>query len=267
MFFCKPCIQGHLNDLAHNLEKLTCPVCATELSLDQFVSTEENEKVANSIDVDIKHESKMDIDEVISPNTYGSKIVALVDQLKITLAADPTNKIIVFSQWAGVIEMIAKALKMVKIHYLVLEGRKKDQAIQDFRTNPLSRIMLMTMKNGSGAAGLTLTIANYCYIMDPTIHIGLEDQAIARLHRIGQKRNVSVIRLIIRGSVEEKLREIQNRKRAQMYAQKGTTLITKFTPVDDSDNLSFNDICEILNINPERRQMLIDQQKRNIPFL
>ena len=78
-----------------------------------------------------------------------------------------------------------------------------------------ANILLLSMRSGgfSGAAGLTLTVANYCFILDPAWNPSLEDQAVARISRIGQKKKTTVYRLIVNNTVEDRVVEIANRKR------------------------------------------------------
>ena len=78
-----------------------------------------------------------------------------------------------------------------------------------------ANILLLSMRSGgfSGAAGLTLTVANYCFILDPAWNPSLEDQAVARISRIGQKKKTTIYRLIVNNTVEDRVVEIANRKR------------------------------------------------------
>ena len=74
----------------------------------------------------------------------------------------------------------------------------------------------MSLKNREGAAGLTLTVADTVYLLEPCLNFGLEDQGIARIHRIGQARPTAVVRLIVKDTIEEKLLAIQQRKRGNV---------------------------------------------------
>ena len=78
-----------------------------------------------------------------------------------------------------------------------------------------ANVLLLSMRSGgfSGAAGLTLTAANHAFILDPAWNPALEDQAVARINRIGQKRPTTIWRLRVEGTVEDHVADIADRKR------------------------------------------------------
>ena len=80
-----------------------------------------------------------------------------------------------------------------------------------------ANVLLLSIRSGgfSGTAGLTLTVANHCFMLDPVWNPGLEDQAIARISRIGQKKKTTVYRLIVNNTVEDGVCEIASRKRSK----------------------------------------------------
>lgn len=82
-----------------------------------------------------------------------------------------------------------------------------------FRNDPESTVLLVSMRSGGGAAGLTLTMATYGFILEPSLNVGIEDQAVGRLHRIGQRRDVTVYRLLTNNTIEGKIIEMQAQKR------------------------------------------------------
>ncbi|MBK7224727.1 MAG: SWF/SNF helicase family protein [Saprospiraceae bacterium] len=79
-----------------------------------------------------------------------------------------------------------------------------------FNSDPDIKIFLMSLK--AGGVGLNLTVANYVFILDPWWNPFAENQAIARAHRIGQTQKVNVIRFISKGSIEEKIIQLQQQK-------------------------------------------------------
>lgn len=84
-----------------------------------------------------------------------------------------------------------------------MKQHQRADNIASFTTDPSIKILLLSMK--SGAAGLNLVCANYCFIMDPALNSAAEEQAIDRLHRIGQTRPVIVKRFIIKDTIEERI--------------------------------------------------------------
>ncbi len=90
------------------------------------------------------------------------------------------------------------------------EGRKR--AVQQFQEEDDTRVFLISLK--AGGVGLTLTAADYVYLVDPWWNPAAEQQAIDRSHRIGQDKKVFAYRMICKDTVEEKILQLQERKRS-----------------------------------------------------
>src|SRR5207237_3814839 len=101
-----------------------------------------------------------------------------------------------------------------KITYEYLDGRTRDRAakVEHFQNDPDCKLFLISLK--AGGLGLNLTAAEYVFLLDPWWNPAVEAQAIDRTHRIGQTRPVFAYRLIARDTVEEKVLELQQTKRA-----------------------------------------------------
>lgn len=121
------------------------------------------------------------------------------------------HQVLVFSQFVSFLERIDTALKQRGISCLLLEGktRKREEMIAKFRRGEES-VFLISLK--AGGVGLTLTEADYVYIMDPWWNPSVEAQAINRAHRIGQDRAVNVYRLVAQDTIEEKVCQLQAHK-------------------------------------------------------
>ncbi|KAL6830835.1 SNF2 family N-terminal domain-containing protein [Trichoderma sp. SZMC 28015] len=123
-------------------------------------------------------------------------------------------KCVVFSSWRTTLEIIEVGLKHACIPCLRFDGKvaQKDRhaVIERFRKDPTIRVLLVTLS--CGAVGLTLTEASRAYLMEPHWNPTLEDQALARIHRIGQMKEVNTIRFIVRDSFEERVVELQKSK-------------------------------------------------------
>ena len=220
--FCSECITGHVQ---HGGGKNTCPLCRTELTADDILpidptASDPDEQAAAA-------EARADNADLLSEciGDWGTKISALVTDIKRQLRANPaTFKAVVFSAWNQFIALIEKAFGENGIPFVTLLGStdKRATSLDDFRKpiNPADlaqpRIMLMSLKNREGAAGLTLTMADHVYLMEPCLNFGLEDQGVARIHRIGQTRPTKIVRIIVKDSIEEKLIRVQQRKRANV---------------------------------------------------
>ncbi|MCG7857271.1 SNF2 family helicase [Flavihumibacter sediminis] len=139
-----------------------------------------------------------------------SKIEVLMEQIE---SKSGQHKILVFSQFVSMLELIAKELDKSGIVYETLTGatRNREAAVDRFQHDPRVRVFLLSLK--AGGVGLNLTAASYVYLVDPWWNPAVESQAIDRAYRIGQHKNVQAIRLICPGTVEEKMMQLQQSKK------------------------------------------------------
>jgi superfamily II DNA or RNA helicase len=123
------------------------------------------------------------------------------------------HKALVFSQFTSLLAIVKKQLDERKIQYEYLDGKTKNrqERVEHFQGDDNCRLFLVSLK--AGGLGLNLTAAEYVYLLDPWWNPAVEAQAIDRTHRIGQLRQVFAYRIITRGTVEEKVLELQNTKR------------------------------------------------------
>lgn len=94
-----------------------------------------------------------------------------------------------------------------------LSLKERTSVLADFAVKDYSRQKILLLSLKAGGVGLNLTCASHAYMMDPWWSPSMEDQAIDRLHRIGQTNSVKVMRFIIQDSIEEKMLRIQEKKR------------------------------------------------------
>ncbi len=125
------------------------------------------------------------------------------------------HKALVFSQFTSMLKLIRAALEERGIPYLYLDGsvaaEERRRAVAKFQEEEDTRIFLISLK--AGGVGLTLTAADYVYLVDPWWNPAVEQQAIDRSHRIGQEKKVFAYRMICRDTVEEKILQLQERKK------------------------------------------------------
>ncbi len=143
------------------------------------------------------------------PDIPSSKLDALVERIA-ELAAEG-HRALVFSQFTSYLALVTAALDRHAIGYSYLDGstRRREQAIDGFRTGD-DPVFLISLK--AGGFGLTLTEADYVFLLDPWWNPAAEAQAVDRTHRIGQDRPVNVYRMIAAGTIEEKVVALQERK-------------------------------------------------------
>ncbi|MCB2408049.1 DEAD/DEAH box helicase [Hymenobacter lucidus] len=140
-----------------------------------------------------------------------AKLEALVEEIS---SKAPYHKILVFSQFVGMLNLVRQELQARAIPFAYLTGQTKDRAaaVADFQQNDAVRVFLISLK--AGGTGLNLTEADYVYLVDPWWNPAVESQAIDRSHRLGQTRKVVAVRLICPGTVEEKIMQLQEAKQA-----------------------------------------------------
>ena len=144
---------------------------------------------------------------------------AHVGSAKIEYLADRLDEIVplghqalVFSQFTSFLERIRHMLERRGISVVQLDGstRGRAEVIEKFRSGE-AQVFLISLK--AGGSGLTLTEADYVYVMDPWWNPAAEEQAIDRAHRIGQTKKVNVYRMVATDTIEAKVVELQDRKR------------------------------------------------------
>ncbi|MGB0524506.1 MAG: SNF2-related protein [Flammeovirgaceae bacterium] len=123
------------------------------------------------------------------------------------------HKVLIFSQFVGMLNLIRKQMERKGIEYSYLDGqtRNREEVVADFQTNPDKRVFLISLK--AGGVGLNLTAADYVFLVDPWWNPAVEQQAIDRTHRIGQTQNVFAYKMICKDTVEEKILKLQQKKK------------------------------------------------------
>jgi SNF2 family DNA or RNA helicase len=141
-----------------------------------------------------------------------AKLDLLVPRLVETL--EEGHKALVFSQFTSFLALLRAQLDERRVAYEYLDGRTRDRQarVARFQNDPDCGLFLISLK--AGGVGLNLTAADYVFILDPWWNPAAEAQAVDRSHRIGQSRNVFAYRLIAKDTVEERVLELQQRKRA-----------------------------------------------------
>jgi SNF2 family DNA or RNA helicase/predicted nucleic acid-binding Zn finger protein len=141
-----------------------------------------------------------------------SKISACIELLKDSIEND--DKVLVFSQFTSVLRNIGEILDKEKIDYNYLDGQTKAierlKLVDEFNENNNKKVFLISLK--AGGTGLNLTSANTVIHFDPWWNPSVENQASDRAHRLGQRGVVKVLKLIAKGTIEEKIVNLQESK-------------------------------------------------------
>jgi SWI/SNF-related matrix-associated actin-dependent regulator of chromatin subfamily A3 len=191
--YCYPCIERVI-ETQHK-----CPMCRSELkSVDQLVrpAAEAN--------------TQLDIDE----NESSSKIETLLQILGASRNKDPTTKTVIFSQWTTFIDVVQVQLAKHGFKFVRIDGsmppHARDASVAALENDPECTILLASLAVCS--VGLNLVAANQAILADTWWAPAIEQQAIDRIHRLGQKKETTVFRLVMNGSIEEEVLKIQEEK-------------------------------------------------------
>lgn len=143
---------------------------------------------------------------------YGNDSAKLEELMQQIETIGPKQKILIFSQFVTMLDLIKARFDQEKIKYAYLTGqtRNRQEQVDLFQEDEDTRIFLISIK--AGGSGLNLTKAEYVFIVDPWWNPAVENQAIDRAYRIGQENKVIAIRLITPDSIEEKIVELQGQK-------------------------------------------------------
>ena len=197
--FCADCIEKVI-DAQHK-----CPMCRAEL-LDKTMLLQPSASFGEGSGEDIL----LDID----PETTSSKIEALIQILKAS-DSEGSTKTVVFSQWTSFLDIVECQLHKHGLNFTRLDGKmsasRRDAAIELLNTDPSCKILLASLAVCS--VGLNLVAANNVILADSWWAPAIENQAIDRVHRLGQTRDCKVLRLVVEGTIEEEVLEIQAEKR------------------------------------------------------
>ncbi|KAI8149543.1 SNF2 family N-terminal domain-containing protein [Fennellomyces sp. T-0311] len=162
-----------------------------------------------------------------------SKINKVLELLDETRRQYPREKTIIFSQFTSMLDLMEEQLQRSGFKYCRYDGSMsnllRERNLDALRTDPECTVMLISLKCGS--LGLNLTAANHVILMDVWWNPAVEEQAIDRVHRIGQRLPVRVVRLVIDGTIEQKIIQLQQKKAQMVQGALGDGMIknTKLT--------------------------------------
>ena len=272
--FCSQCVMALIarsskgsssNDMR---KKIMCPTCRNSILVSEIAYADDNilkeqqqeeenaqgiakadEGVeANGIQMDF------DLEDIRIKGSFGSKLEAVVRRVLSILFKDPTAKILVFSEWHDVLELLAHALVANTVQYVYVKGKSgMSKALKQFKLRGApglvgvgASVLMLPVK--LGANGLNLIEAQHVILIEPLLDPAKEAQAFGRVDRIGQTKQTHVHRFIVRSTVEEKV-YLLAKQRASMYSimgfptTRGGRSGSKFS---EEQSLTVKDIKELL---------------------
>lgn len=180
-------------------------------------------------------------DERLDVAGKGPKIEMLLHTIK---QMQDDEKGVVFSQWTAYLDLIGDALREAGYKFTRIDGsmttEARTQALEDLNHDDECRFILCSLK--AAGVGINCTRANYCYMMDPWWNASIENQAIDRVHRLGQARPVHVFRFVMKNTIEERMLKVQEAK-----ATLGKGTMTKLSAAEEkvAKVTSLKDLFEI----------------------
>jgi DNA repair protein RAD16 len=265
--FCRVCVEEYMESLPMEADA-TCPVCEKPLTIDLTTtkcSSNSNSNSNSNSKAEAEAESELDriletqwttqqiqtkkkilsryhkhsilhrLSDLQSFQT-STKIEALMQELEHLKIRDPCGKAIVFSQFVNMLDIIQHRLTLGGIKCVKLSGNMsmdvRDQTLKAFREDSSITVFLISLK--AGGVALNLTVASHIFLMDPWWNPAAENQAIDRVHRLGQFKPVQATRFIIAGTVEERILKLQEKKQLVFEGTVGANVsaLTRLTEED-----------------------------------
>jgi superfamily II DNA or RNA helicase len=151
--------------------------------------------------------------QLVDPTLHRQTSVKIETLMDIIANDLGNHNALIFSQFTTMLDLIRKELDKNNIPYAYLDGSTRDRkaAVEHFEKNDHIQLFLISLKAGN--TGLNLIKADYVYLVDPWWNPAVEAQAIDRTHRIGQVKNVFAYRMICKNTIEEKILELQGKKK------------------------------------------------------
>lgn len=200
--YCRDCIA---QVISNQQEQARCPLCRGQIRSSELVefSAEELEEEEGS-----SH----------NPNTWrsSSKVEALMSNLLALRDSDSSIKSLVVSQFTRFLTLLEVPLREHGFSFVRLDGtmnqKRRAQVIQEFQSSAPDSPLIMLLSLKAGGVGLNLTAASQVFMMEPAWNPATEDQCVDRCYRLGQTRDVTVTKFIVKNSVEENMVAIQRQK-------------------------------------------------------
>eukprot|EP00979_Chaetoceros_neogracilis_P000282 scaffold74_cov277-Chaetoceros_neogracile.AAC.11 len=233
--FCRSCLRDSLDRkkrVSHSNHG-ECPICAEEVADDDIICTQADPAPRDTSSVrrfeqSASKENELNARDILESALKGkssSKILAIVRELEFIWDEDPGTKVLIFSQYLGMFDLLQREFTKRRMTFLRLDGKMslndRRRTVKQFNSSSVTTldengkerglVLLASMK--ACGVGLNLTAASSVFIVDPWWNHALESQCINRIHRIGQTAaKVRVRKFIVTDSVEEKIVKMQERK-------------------------------------------------------
>uniref|UniRef100_A0A803NY48 E3 ubiquitin-protein ligase SHPRH n=1 Tax=Cannabis sativa TaxID=3483 RepID=A0A803NY48_CANSA len=239
-----------------------CPTCREHTDVGNIAYVDDSQSdSSNSSMIDTIEGLESSAAAIVVQGSYGTKIEAVTRRILWIKSKDPRAKVLVFSSWHDVLDVIEHAFTANSITYIRMKGgRKSHVAISEFRGQKSSpkgkkkkpsqnpeeqsvQVLLLLIQHG--ANGLNLLEAQHVVLVEPLLNPAAEAQAISRVHRIGQEKRTLVHRFIVKDTVEESIYKLNRSKNTT-----STLFISGKTKNQDQTFLTLKDIESLFSAAP-----------------
>ncbi|GBG30904.1 DNA repair protein RAD5B [Hondaea fermentalgiana] len=270
---CKPCLESVLT---YKGAEMACPVCRRKLSrldinplrlpseVKKKKAEEQGRRLAadkalstrwrssSKLDLVLQHLQRIEaVNKSLGGTVWGSEALREQGEKFLGAGQKPANqapiKVLIFSQWTKMLDMVERGLRELDMTSARLDGsltqKRRQAAIDQFNTDPKCNIFLVSLK--AGGVGLNLVRASVVFLVDAWWNPQIEEQAIDRVHRIGQTRPVHVYRLIATATVEQKILALQARKASMANDALQADGLSLDPAAQKSQKLSMEDLFDL----------------------
>ena len=220
---CKPCLLDYIAHQSGQGELPRCFNCREPITArDVFeVVRHHDGSYPDANDAEQQQRSRISLRRATAPSS--AKIAALLAHLTRLRRDSPATKSVVFSQFTSFLDVVEPVLARAGVRFLRFDGamaqKRRAAVLAEFAASTAGGggggggpvVLLLSLR--AGGVGLNLTCARRVFMLDPWWSWAVEAQAIDRVHRMGQEGEVEVVRFVVRGSIEEKMLRIQERKK------------------------------------------------------
>ncbi|KAG5192746.1 P-loop containing nucleoside triphosphate hydrolase protein [Tribonema minus] len=214
--FCRSCVVDLMTTAMEGVA-MECPTCSKPLTVDLNADEGGRSKGKAVGTLRMRNVQKKSIINKIDLAKFqtSTKLEALMQELHEMQQHDPSAKAIVFSQFVNMLDLLEFRIKRGGVQCVKLSGHMnvgaRDVVLEAFKEDPDVKVLLISLK--AGGVALNLTVASYCFLMDPWWNPAAEMQAIDRTHRMGQFKPIHAVRFIIEDTIEERILKLQDKKR------------------------------------------------------
>ncbi|KAJ4904003.1 zinc ion binding [Raphanus sativus] len=212
-----------------------CPICRQHTDVGNIAYADDRQNGYSSGQDHKENEASLAVQ-----GSYGTKIEAVTRRILWIKSSDPQAKVLVFSSWNDVLDVLEHAFAANGITFIRMKGGRKSQtAISKFKgtEKEVQRIQVLLLLVKDGANGLNLLEAQHVILVEPLLNPATEAQAVGRVHRIGQDKPTLVHRFLVTGTVEDSIYKLNRSKNINV-----SSFSSRNTKNQDQQNLTLRDL-------------------------